>query len=64
MDNKKFKAYKCFSVPQKDFLISKGLEYITVATDPKSGNTFWLFLRCDELDELLTEWSNNKPKRI
>lgn len=64
MNNKKFKAYKCFSVPQKNFLISNGLEYITVATDTRSGSTFWLFLRCNELDIALNQWSNNKPKKI
>lgn len=60
--NKRFKGYKCFSVPLKDFLMSNGLEYITVAKDPKSLSTFWLFLRSNELDKALTDWSNNKPK--
>jgi hypothetical protein len=57
-----FKGYKCFSVPQKNFLLSKGLEYIIVALDPKSHYTFWLFLRNDELDKALTEWQQNNPK--
>lgn len=59
---KKFKGYKCFSVPQKNFLLSQGLEYITIAKDPKSLSTFWLFLKSKKLDLALTEWSNNKPK--
>jgi hypothetical protein len=62
--NKEFKGYKCFSVPQKEFLLSRGLEYITIAKDPKSLDTFWLFLRNDLLDKSLTEWSNTKPKHI
>jgi hypothetical protein len=60
----KFKAYKCFSNPQKEFLMSKGLEYITVALDPKTHDTFWLFLRSDELDKALTEWKNSKPVKM
>lgn len=63
MSKKGYKGYKCYSVPQKDFLMSKGLEYITIAKDPKTLDTFWLFLRSDKLDDALTEWSNNKPKR-
>jgi len=60
----KYKGYKCFSVPQKDFLMSKGLEYITVALDPKTKDTFWLFLRNDSLDASLTQWQLNRPSRV
>lgn len=60
---KEFKGYKCYSVPQKEFLMNKGLDYITIAKDPKTLDTFWLFLRNEQLDQALTEWSNNKPKR-
>jgi len=60
----KYKGYKCFSVPQKDFLMSRGLEYITVALDPKTKDTFWLFLRNDSLDASLTQWQLNRPSRV
>lgn len=63
MKNNKYKAYKCFSVPQKEFLINKGLEYISIALDPKTKNTFWLFLKSDKLDCALTEWQNNNPRK-
>ena len=59
----KFTGYKCFSVPLKDFLMSKGLEYVTVALDPKTKDTFWLFLRNEDLDGALTQWQLNKPKK-
>lgn len=61
---KKFKGYRCFSVPQKEFLMLRGSEYITVAKDPKSLDTFWLFLRDDNLDKSLSEWTRNKPKSV
>lgn len=61
MEKQKYKAYKCFSVKQKEFLMSKGLEYLTVALDPKTQFTFWLFLRSEELDKALTEWKLTKP---
>jgi len=60
---KQFKGYKCFSVPQKEFLMSRGLEYITVAKDPKTLDTFWLFLRNKDLDVCLTQWQLNRPSR-
>lgn len=60
----KIRCYKCFSVPQKDWLLSKGLEYIAVAIDPKTKNTFWMFIKSKELDDYLTEWTNNKPSEI
>lgn len=59
---KQYKGYKCYSVPQKDFLLSKGLEYLTVALDPNTRSTFWLFLRNENLDKSLTEWQENKSK--
>lgn len=59
-----YKGYKCFSVPLKEFLLSKGLEYITIALDPKTKDTFWLFLKGEMLDEALTEWKLNKPKVV
>lgn len=59
---RKSKVYRCYSVPQKEFILSKGLEYLDVFED-KEEKTFWLFLRCDELDRLLTQWSNNNPNK-
>lgn len=56
----KYKGYKCFSVPLKDFLMSKGMEYIVIGLDPRSLDTFWLFLRGDDLDEHLTKWNELK----
>lgn len=61
MDNKQFKCYKCFSNNLKEFLMSEGNEYITVALDPKSNKTFWMFLKDDNLDKALTKWSERKP---
>ena len=56
----KYKGYKCFSVPLKEFLMDRGLEYIVIGLDPKSFDTFWLFLRGEDLDEGLTEWDKLK----
>lgn len=62
MERKKYKAYKCFSNNQKEFLMSKGCEYITIALDPTSKDLFWLFLRDDLLSNALDEWEMIKKQ--
>lgn len=56
----KDKYYRCFSVPMKDFLMSKGFSYELIALDPKSKDTFWLFLRSYEFNNTLWDWKCNK----
>lgn len=56
MEKRKFKAYKCFSNRQKEWLMNKGFEYITIAKDPKSDALFWLFLRSQEFNEALDKY--------
>lgn len=60
----KIKIFKCFSVPLKQFLMNRGLEYIAVALDPKTKNTMWMFVKNEELDEALTIWKQTKPRDI
>lgn len=60
--NFKEKYYRCFSVPLKDYLMSKGFEYELVALDPKSKDTFWLFLRNNKFNGFLLEWKLNNKK--
>lgn len=59
---RKSKVYRCYSVPQKEFLTVNGLEYLDALKDDK-GKTLWVFLKCNELDNLLTQWSNNNPNK-
>lgn len=56
MDKKQFKAYKCFSNKQKEFLMRRGFEYICIAKDPKTDDQFWLFLRSEEFNKALDEY--------
>lgn len=61
---RKFKVYRCYSNNMKEWLMrEKGLEYITIAKDHKTDKTFWMFLKTEELDKALTEWTNAKPSR-
>lgn len=56
MEKRKFKCYKCFSNRQKEYLIRKGFEYITIAKDPKTDCLFWLFLRSEDFNKALDEY--------
>ena len=56
------KIYRCKSPNQKSYIMSQGIEYLDVIED-KNNITIWLFLKCDELDRALTQWSNNNPNK-
>ena len=53
--------YCCFSVPQKEFLKSKGINYELVALNPTSKCTMWIYMRNGLLDKALSEWKEVKP---
>lgn len=59
--DKKIRCYKCFSNNLKEFLMQEGNEYITIAIDPKTNKTFWMFIKDDRLDSSLTKWTERKP---
>lgn len=52
--------YCCYSMPVRDYLISNGLRYKIVAKNPNSLNDFWVFIRDEKLDDLLSKWTANK----
>ena len=49
--------YCCYSVPQRDFLLSKGLRYELCGLNPNTKCMFWVFINNDKLSKALTEWS-------
>lgn len=62
MENR-VRVYRCYSNNLKEFLMSKGFEYIDIAKDHRTDKTFWMFLKCEGLDKALTEWTNSKPSK-
>ena len=62
MDNKenKVKLYCCYSLNLRKFLFNNGVEYDLAALNPNSQNLFWVYVKDEKLDKLLTEWSANK----
>lgn len=51
------KLYCCYSIPQREFLKSKGIRYEIVALSPNSKSTMWVYIKNEKLDKLLNEWS-------
>lgn len=59
-ENKMKRLYCCYSVDLRDFLYKHGVKYELCALNPNSKNMFWVYFRTDELDKLLTQWSERK----
>ena len=50
--------YTCYSVLLMKFLtVNKGLRYELVACNPNTMKEFWIFVRNEELNKALDEWS-------
>lgn len=61
MNNKKdIELYCCYSLNLRDFLYNNGVRYKLAALNPNSKSLFWVYVKTEKLDKLLTEWSANK----
>lgn len=52
--------YCCYSLNLREFLYNNGVRYKLAALNPNSKSLFWVYIKNDKLDRLLTEWSMNK----
>jgi len=55
------KLFPCYSLPLREYLISKGLRYLISALNPNNHKMFWLFVDNEKLNNLLIEWKKTKP---
>ncbi len=62
MNNKEkdIELYCCYSLNLREFLYDNGVRYKIAALNPNSKSLFWVYVKNQKLDELLTEWSENK----
>lgn len=58
MDN--IELYCCYSLNLREFLYNNGVRYKLAALNPNSKSLFWVYVKDEKLDKLLTEWSVNK----
>lgn len=54
------KLYCCYSLNLRNYLQDNGLRYKLAALNPTSQSLFWVFVKDEKLDRLLSEWSTNK----
>ena len=52
--------YCCYSLNLRNYLNSNGLRYKLAALNPNSKSLFWIYVKNDKLDKLLSDWSANK----
>ena len=52
--------YCCYSLNLREFLYNNGVRYRLAALNPNSKSLFWVYIKDEKLDKLLTEWSENK----
>lgn len=58
MDN--VELYCCYSLNLREFLYDNGVRYKLAALNPNSKSLFWVYVKNEKLDKLLSEWSANK----
>lgn len=54
------RLYCCYSINLRDFLYKNGIKYELCALNPNNQNMFWVYIRNERLNELLSQWSAAK----
>lgn len=57
---KDIELYCCYSLNLREFLYKNGVRYKLAALNPNSKSLFWVYIKDEKLDKLLSEWSANK----
>lgn len=60
MNTNNFDLYCCYSLNLREFLSSKGIKYKLCALNPNSHKRFWIYVKTDELNTALNDWSAKK----
>ena len=58
--DKDIDLYCCYSLNLREFLCENGVRYKLAALNPNSKSLFWVYVKNEKLDKLLSEWSANK----
>lgn len=52
--------YCCYSINLRSFLTENNVKYEICALNPNNNQMFWVYIRNEKLDELLTKWSSTR----
>ena len=55
--------YCCYSINLRNFLYENNLKYKIAALNPNNKKLFWVYIKDEKLDELLSKWSENKKTK-
>jgi len=55
---KESRLFPCYSIPMREFLASKGIKYELVGLHPETKHMFWVYIKTEQLNRALQEWSN------
>ena len=58
--SKDVQLYTCYSLNLRNYLNSNGLKYKLAARNPNSNKLFWVYVKDEQLNILLTQWANKK----
>lgn len=58
MDN--VELYCCYSLNLRNYLYENGMRYKLAALNPNSKSLFWVYVKNEKLDKLLSVWSEKK----
>ncbi len=52
--------YCCYSLNLRNFLYKHGVKYKLVALNPNNQKMFWVYVKDETLDSLLTKWADHE----
>ena len=58
--DKDIQLYCCYSLNLRNHLFENGMRYKLAAKNPNSDSLFWVYIKNEKLDKLLSDWSANK----
>lgn len=58
--DKDIQLYCCYSLNLRNYLFENGMRYKLAAKNPNSDSLFWVYVKDEKLDKLLSDWSANK----
>ena len=54
------KLYCCYSINLRNYLLKNNVKYEVCGLNPNNSQMFWVYVKDEKLNNLLTEWSNLK----
>lgn len=60
MENNRIELYTCYSLNLRNYLYKNGVKYKLAAKNPNNDKLFWVYIKDEELDELLTRWTTKE----